>query len=325
MGQPAETNKLGNIVAMPMDSFISEGVLDIAFSADDLHILNTAFWIDGVIPFERSGDYSADTSAKVTALNGFNIQIAPGRVHVDGTVCFWNNALLGDEFAVESPDSQDRIDAVIVRRDMTGRKADILIIKGTPDADPVAPAINYDSSGLAEFRLADIYVRAGIAQLSNSDITDRRAFIRARLGVDEELAKFQAQLNIVTAKAASLETGKADVDFRNTEMSAYIIDYWRSSDGLSTWEKYSNGKMVQTGVFTNTSANHAIKFLKNFIRPPHYTSACIKETNADATALSSMIGCNNVTVSGMVVRSISAQGTAVAGVKCWKAEGYWRL
>lgn len=203
----ADTNKLGDVVLMPVSSFnIKEGIVDLAFSATDLQMLNTAFWISGVVPHEKSGDYSTDTSAKVSILNGLNIQIAPGRIHVDGTICFWNNALLGDGFAIDPPDALGRIDSVVIRRNLIARRADVVILKGTPANNPVPPEIQYNQSGVADLRLADISVKTGIAQLSSGDISDKRTFIRARLGVDEELASFQSQIDTALSSINTVDT-----------------------------------------------------------------------------------------------------------------------
>lgn len=68
-----------------------------------------------------------------------------------------------------------RIDSVIVRIDnrVSGRKAEILILQGTPSNRPIPPQINAITN-VVEYRLANIMVRPSITTLSNSAITDTR-------------------------------------------------------------------------------------------------------------------------------------------------------
>ena len=52
----------------------------------------------------------------------------------------------------------------------------LMVLKGEPSASPVPPSLIYNAGGVAEFKLADIWVQAGAAQLAQSDIIDQRVW-----------------------------------------------------------------------------------------------------------------------------------------------------
>ncbi len=69
-----------------------------------------------------------------------------------------------------------RIDSIVVRVDKTTavRAGSIIIKKGTASSSPVAPAIENGSSGVKEYRLANIRIDANAVSISQSKITDMR-------------------------------------------------------------------------------------------------------------------------------------------------------
>lgn len=238
----AETNKLGDVVLMPVSSFnIEEGVVDLAFSANDLQLMNRSFFSDGVVA-AYPGSTDDDTSLKVTNINGFNIQIAPGRAIIDGQVAFIENVAL---LTVDVPDSLSRYDSVIIRRDFSGRKANFVILKGTAAAAPVPPDLTYNLSGVADFKLADILVTAGAAQLATSDIVDQRVFSGLRVNQphihdigDLQLKPFRANEMPVGWYACNGQT------FANTTKQAIALN------SLPTGYKTDWG-IVNSGAVTN--------------------------------------------------------------------------
>ena len=174
----ASTNKLGNMVLMPVSSFnTSMGVVDLAFSANDLQLMNRSFFSDGIVA-AYPGPTDGDNSLKVSPLNGFNIQLAPGRVIIDGQVAFIEDVGLT---TVSPPGQLSRYDSVIIRRDFIARNAQFGVIMGEQSTTPVPPTLTYNLSGIAEFRLADIWVQAGASQLTQSDIIDQRVFSSLRV------------------------------------------------------------------------------------------------------------------------------------------------
>jgi hypothetical protein len=67
----------------------------------------------------------------------------------------------------------NRIDRIVLRMDTAGRAINSIVKKGTFVSSPVAPTLQRDADGY-ELGLADVYVAAGAAQISQANITDLR-------------------------------------------------------------------------------------------------------------------------------------------------------
>lgn len=93
----------------------------------------------------------------------------------------------------------NRIDAVVIRWSNSERVIRLAVKKGNSATKPAAPAIQRDSD-VYELKLADVYIKAGITGIMQTDITDMRldssvcGFVH---GVVEQLdaAEFGSQLN----------------------------------------------------------------------------------------------------------------------------------
>lgn len=69
--------------------------------------------------------------------------------------------------------TNDRIDRVVVRLDISNREIILAVLTGTPAATPSPPSLTRDSSTY-ELSLAQIYVAANATEVTTSDITDER-------------------------------------------------------------------------------------------------------------------------------------------------------
>lgn len=67
----------------------------------------------------------------------------------------------------------DRIDSVVLQLDYSGRVINIVIKKGMPSSEPVAPTIRRDPD-YYELLLAEVYIKAGMTEIKQADITDYR-------------------------------------------------------------------------------------------------------------------------------------------------------
>lgn len=180
----AITNKLGNVVVMPVSSMRqADDTYDIGFSANDTRKWSVAFYNDGIAP------YTDDLSdGAVKWVNGFTVRVNPFSVNIDGTLCFYDEAL---SFALEEADAVlPRIDSVVVRRDLFARRADLYIKQGTPAAGAVPPELEYNRDGVCEFLLANVYVTAGVGSLAQSDVTDWRKFMTVKAGTDGNVLRY---------------------------------------------------------------------------------------------------------------------------------------
>lgn len=139
---------------------------DRLYSAADMNLPYKKLISNGVIP-------DVSTALQVVASSGLTINVLAG------------SGLFGDGWAVnDAPvaltldaahSTLNRIDLVVMRRDDNEnvRATDLFIIKGTPGSSPVAPAVER-STYIKEYALAEIYVKAGATEVTQSNITDTR-------------------------------------------------------------------------------------------------------------------------------------------------------
>lgn len=66
----------------------------------------------------------------------------------------------------------NRIDTVVIDVDRVNRVNSIIVVKGTPSSNPVAPTL-IDTADHKQYPLADVYVGAGVTKITQSNITNR--------------------------------------------------------------------------------------------------------------------------------------------------------
>ena len=128
-------------------------------------------WRDGYIPnvMEQGSVFSSGAGMQVTVRSGVHLVRGvlydqPGHVNL----------------AIEPPDSQPRIDTVVIEVMRPGSGVDIegrtrLVVKtGTPSSSPVAPGLTQTSDGLWEHPIADVTVDPGVSSVASNKVTDRR-------------------------------------------------------------------------------------------------------------------------------------------------------
>ena len=112
------------------------------------------------------------TDLQVLASSGLTVVMKPG----EGI--FLDQWYINDEeiaFTLDGEATLDRIDLIVIEANKT---ANVLatkakVIKGTPSAVPVAPAI-VDSEDIKQYPVASIRITAGITTITQSSITDMR-------------------------------------------------------------------------------------------------------------------------------------------------------
>lgn len=138
--------------------------------------------LDGVVTdgiFETIGD-----KFNVSAGTGMKVNVGSGRAWLNHT---WT---LNDSTLVITIDKSEqvlkRIDTVVIDVDVLNRVNDIIVVKGTPASSPVAPTLINDSdSEHYQYPLCDIYVAAGVIEITQSNITPR---IGTGIGTDTPFA-----------------------------------------------------------------------------------------------------------------------------------------
>lgn len=139
---------------------------DRKYNADQMSMYFDRLITSGVFP-------NPSTQLQVMAGGGMTVNVLPGRGMIN---CRWINNDANYPLSIDASDvSLDRIDAVIMKLDLTEEVRDIHIEvkKGTPSSDPAAPAMTRNEY-VQEYCLATVYVARLAESLSQSDITDTR-------------------------------------------------------------------------------------------------------------------------------------------------------
>lgn len=176
-------------------------VYDRAWAADDLSEVFEPFFTNGVF-------MNVDESLAVTANNGFMLTVGFGKCHIDGKFGYIKNER--ELITVEPPDSQPRIDTVVIRRNLNLQARDFkpMVIKGTPAARPVRPNLTRTST-IYDLGICDIIVRPGSISISQSDVMDTRLDTSrcgmvlpfAELDTSTLMLRMEAALDAAVAKA----------------------------------------------------------------------------------------------------------------------------
>lgn len=137
---------------------------DRMYNAEDL-----GRYLHGIV---SSGVYAdRSDSLQVVANGDLTVTVQPGRAMLD---CHY---LENDDpltLTLSAGDTQDRIDAIVMRLDLAERTCSIYVKKGTPATTPARPSVaRLDNT--KEWMLASVYVGRLAAALTQSNITDTRS------------------------------------------------------------------------------------------------------------------------------------------------------
>lgn len=131
-----------------------------------------SFFTDYFASFIGNGVFpNPSTNLQVLESNGLTLTIKKGRAWIKGRIH------LGDEDVNLTLDTGDnllnRIDKIVLRIDSINRTITKEIKKGTPATNPIAPNLQRDND-MHELGLANVFVRVGVTNINQSDITDLR-------------------------------------------------------------------------------------------------------------------------------------------------------
>lgn len=122
-----------------------------------------------------NGVFATPSNAmQVQANSGMQVAVSAGWGFIN---CKWVNNSTAYILTVDTADvSLNRIDRVVLRLDKNVgvRRIDIAVKTGTPATNPTAPALTRQTNGIWELSLAQIYVGAGVSEITQADITDER-------------------------------------------------------------------------------------------------------------------------------------------------------
>ncbi|MGU9539268.1 hypothetical protein ACQX0N_09840 [Clostridium tepidum] len=137
---------------------------DRKYKAEDFASYFASFIGNGVFPNPATGLQVIDN-------NNMSVTVQAGKGWINGY--YYQNT--GDFILkIDIADSLlNRIDRVVLRLDYSKRAVNLFIKKGTFASSPVAPSLQRDAD-MYELGIADIYVRAGVISIIQSNITDLR-------------------------------------------------------------------------------------------------------------------------------------------------------
>lgn len=126
-------------------------------------------WSNGVTVVNPNG-----SDLQVQAANGMTVNVMPGGCIIEGAI--------GREDSIRSINidaahaSLKRIDRIVARLDLSESIRNIELYKknGTPSTTPTAPEL-VTQPNYYEIALADVYVGAGVSEITSNAILDRRA------------------------------------------------------------------------------------------------------------------------------------------------------
>jgi hypothetical protein len=145
-------------------SFFNSVNGDRKYKAEDFANFFNSFITNGVFP-------NPSTNVQIMANGDMTVTVKPGKAWING-YCYFNDADL--ILPIDVADGVlNRIDRIVLRMDTAGRAINAIVKKGTFASSPVAPALQRDADGY-ELGIADIYVGAGVTEITQASITDQR-------------------------------------------------------------------------------------------------------------------------------------------------------
>lgn len=112
-----------------------------------------------------------DDGLIVSALSGMTVQVAEGAAIIDGFI-YCNDTPM--DLVIPTADATlPRIDSVMLRWDIQNRTMNLMIVTGTAQSNPSAPAPVRDGT-YYDLQIATVQVNAGVASITAANITDTR-------------------------------------------------------------------------------------------------------------------------------------------------------
>lgn len=138
---------------------------DRAVDSEFLRAVFAQYFSDGVF-------YNPSSSLQVVADAGMQVKVQPGACHIRGAMGIEEEPRT---LAVQAAESQDRIDTVVARFDLSrdARKIDLYVVKGTAAESPQPPELTRDAT-IWELGLANLFIAKATADIPTQRITDTR-------------------------------------------------------------------------------------------------------------------------------------------------------
>lgn len=212
--------------------------------------------------------------------NGMTALVGGGIAVINGIMAWEENART---IVFQASESLDRIDRVVLRLDLSSRKIDIFVKKGTASTSPVAPALTRPEDGqsgdIYELGLADVLIPKNSTTVIQSRITDTRLnsslcgliyprmpqvdttaiFKQIQASVDEHMELVQSAIDGTTAGNLSNRIKSPQATITLT------ASLWQGSEAPFTFRVHLSGVTAtsnQDVTFTPDATKEQIKALQ---------------------------------------------------------------
>ena len=238
------------------DAHLVDGAYDRVYLANSFAQYFASFIGNGVF-----GGKSNELMVQQKSTADMSVRVLSGQGWING---YWYKNDSELSLAVDIADGVlNRIDLVVLRWDNFQRKIHLLIKKGTPALTAVAPTVQRDAD-YYELKLAEISVKAGTTNITQSSITDTRLDVEAcgivtsvvknfdttdfyrqmETFIEELKAETTAEIDAMIEELESLIDGNDVVNLKKdvetlktfaTESSEYKGCYYRTVNGETEW------------------------------------------------------------------------------------------
>lgn len=206
-------------------------------------------WSNGVAVVNPDG-----SDLQVQASNGMIVRVMPGGCIIEGAIGREDSIRRISIDAAHS--SLKRIDRIVARMDLSESSRNIEIYKkvGTPSTTPTAPEL-VKQPNYYEIALADIYINAGVSEITNSAILDQRTnkelcgYVLPAFPMDFNLSEIstrwqellesavegtaagqlQNAINGLKSDIQSARISMTDVHINNVSLESELVAYFGSS------------------------------------------------------------------------------------------------
>ena len=169
-----------------------------------------------------------DNGLMVSANSGMTVEIAAGAAIMNGFL-YYNDA--PKALTLETANaSLPRIDSIMLRWNISGRTMNAIVVTGTAQSNPVAPAPVRNSTTF-DFQLATVRVNSGVTSITAANITDTRP--------DRSVCGITSGYNSV------------DIDAMMTQYTAEFNDWFEEMKGQLT-EDAAGNLQTQIDAITNS-------------------------------------------------------------------------
>lgn len=209
------------------------------------------------------------------------VSVASGRAVIQGE--FYQSDATQKKTIAPADSTNPRIDRVILRLDWTAKNITLVVLTGTPAANPEPPDLTQNdilsgaSQPMWEVSLARVYVPAGATSISQSNITDERGFV----GYPTSVAATPDTIPV--RDSAGMIAGTPYVDSNGVgwigNNQIVTNDQFGNSLASNGYQKLPSGLIMQWGrvnISSGTTITFPIKFPNGFLQAvvtPHAGSA----------------------------------------------------